>query len=542
MATEFSKEDHERLKKITTTDNKGYRGIKKEVTAYFGVRHQYNQESGELYKQFYPNTKDGEFCGYKVREIPKKFSAIGEVGNDCDLFGQFRFKDSRGKYVLVAAGEIDQLSAYQMLRDYQVNKGNDGYEPIPVVSPSCGETSSHKQLQKLYDWFNRFDRIVLCFDNDKAGKEAVEKAAKVLPKGKVFVMDLSLKDTNEYLQAGKNREWLNVFFNAKPYTPSGIVSSGGLMDKMKEYVKLPKIPLPPFMHKLQDMMAGGIPIKSIINLASASGTGKSTIVDEMTYFWIFNSPYKIGVVTLEADCAQYGINVLSRHVERKINLIHSVEDKLAFLERPEIVEAAEKLWYNEEGKPRWYLVEDRDGGINSIKELVNNLIIACDCKVIILDPLQDVLEGTTTEEQASFMKWQKGMVKSHDVTFINVNHVRKSGNGQKANSAGADLHEEDLFGSSSIFKSGACNLIFMRNKEAEDPIERNTTKMKATKIRWTGVTGYGGDYYYENTSHRMHDLNDWLNKKSFVAIDEITNKEETPGQIVTGGVEFDITD
>jgi hypothetical protein len=67
-------------------------------------------------------------------------------------------------------------------------------------------------------------------------------------------------------------------------------------------------------------------------------------------------------------------------------------------------------------------------------------------------------------------------------------------------------------GSSSIFKSGACNLLFTRNKEAEDEIERNTTKMKASKIRWTGKTGVAGEYYYANESHTMWDKDDWMSK------------------------------
>jgi hypothetical protein len=123
--------------------------------------------------------------------------------------------------------------------------------------------------------------------------------------------------------------------------------------------------------------------------------------------------------------------------------------------------------------------------------------------------LQDILDGMSNEDQAVFLKWMKGMVKSHSVIFINVNHVRKSQGGKQANSTGADLFEEDMQGSSSIFKSGACNLLFTRNKEAEDPIERNTTRMKASKIRWTGHTGVAGEYYYDNMTHTMFDLQDW---------------------------------
>ena len=97
-------------------------------------------------------------------------------------------------------------------------------------------------------------------------------------------------------------------------------------------------------------------------------------------------------------------------------------------------------------------------------------------------------------------------------TFLNVCHTRKTSNGQKSGSTGADLHEEDLMGNSAIYKSAACNLMFSRNKEAEDELEKNTTIMKATKIRWTGKTGIAGKYYYDNEKHRLYDLDDYLNE------------------------------
>jgi predicted nucleotide-binding protein (sugar kinase/HSP70/actin superfamily) len=65
-------------------------------------------------------------------------------------------------------------------------------------------------------------------------------------------------------------------------------------------------------------------------------------------------------------------------------------------------------------------------------------------------------------------------------------------------------------GNSGLYKSAACNLLFSRNKEATDEVERNTTIMKATKIRWTGKTGIAGKYYYDNQKHTLYDLDDWM--------------------------------
>lgn len=529
VGAEFNDEIHQKLKEITSTDSKGLRGIRKDTTNAFGVRHEFDTQTGEVLAQYYPCTMEADndhkfiLTGYKKRTMPKDFKgALGETGRECQLFGQFKFLRNRDKYCLIVGGEVDQLSAFQMLSDYQASRGHN---PIVVVSPTIGETGCEKQIVKQYEWFDRFERIHVCMDNDEAGRKAAEMVCKALPKGKAYLVDLDLKDPNCYIwdaerkqPIDKSRVFIDKFFKATPYTPSGIVGSGNLSEKMKQAVLVPKIPLPPFMKKVQKMMAGGIPLGRIVNLGSASGTGKSTIVDECVYYWVFESPHRIGVVSLESDVDEYGIKILSRHIGQKIDLIEDPQEKYDLLCSPEVEAAQQTLFFKEDGTHRWHLMDERDGGLEDLQAKVMELIISCECKVIILDPLQDILDGMGNEEQAVFMRWQKGLTKSHKVTFININHVRKSGQGGKQNSAGAELFEEDFQGSSSIFKSGACNLLFTRDKGAECEIERNITIMKMTKCRWTGNTGpQAGKYYYDNATHTIHDLEEYLDRNPKVA-------------------------
>lgn len=403
-------------------------------------------------------------------------------------------------------GNCDQLSAYQMLSDYNKKRGSD-FE-IAVVSPTTG-ANCQKQISNNYKFFDSFENIIMCFDNDEPGKKATEKLIKYLPKGKVKILSMSHKDANEYLTKGDEKLFIQDFWNAKKYVPVGIVASNEISEFMREELSVEKIPLPPFMYKLQTMMAGGIPLGRIINLSSASGSGKSTIVDELIYYWIFNSPHKNGVVTLESTVGQYGVKLLSRHLGLKLELMDN-KNALDFVNDEQVKIKEKELFSDENNEPRFYLIDDRDGDVENIQDAIENLIISCDCKVIICDPISDIIASLPLDEQEHFMNWQKGMVKSHGVTFINVCHTRKTSSGQKAGSAGADLHEEDIIGSSSLYKSAACNLMFSRNKEAEDNIERNTITMKATKIRWTGKTGIAGKYYYDIESHTLHDLDDYL--------------------------------
>lgn len=501
-------EDAAKIKSETSVKGNSFRGISDSTYSYFGVRHAFD-EDGEVIEQYYPCTQEGQLVGYKVREVPKNFYSKGRTGADCELFGQFRFNRG-GKYVICVEGEIDQLSAYQMLKEYNDKRGSD-FE-VAVVSPTTG-AQSKKQIAAQYKFFDSFDNVILCLDNDKAGKEATEEIIKYLPKGKVKLMKMKYKDPNEYLSKGEERAFISDFYNAESYVPVGVVGSGSISNSMREEFLLPKIPLPPFMHKLQDMMAGGVPLGRTLNLGSASGTGKSTIVDEIVYFMLFNSPYKVGIVTLESTTGQYGNKLLSRHIGLKLEL-KTNEEALDILNSPVTREKERELFWTEDGNHRFWLVDDRDGGVDNIKDAIQNLVISCGCKVIILDPVHDVIGTLPNEEQESFYAWQKGMNKSHNCTFYNVMHTRKTQSGQKAGSTGADLHEEDISGSSAAYKSAACNLMFGRNKESEDEIERNTTIMKATKIRWTGKTGIAGKYYYDNETHTMYDLDDWLEQNS----------------------------
>lgn len=515
MGFEFNADVHKRIKDRTGLSGKGYRGIPDDISKPLGIRYSYSEENGSVTETYYPCTIDYELSGYKVRKHPKDFASAGPYGKtgiDCDLFMQFKFKNSQGRYVVITSGEHDALAAYTMLKEYNDSRKNE-YGDIPVVSSTVGEAGTAKQLQKHFEWLNRFEKIIYIPDPDKAGRAALDKVAKVVPKGKLFVMSLPLKDPNDMLVNNRQKEFIKAFYEAKPYMPSGIKGSGSLMEDIVKSALTVKIPLPPFMHRLQKMMAGGIPLGVIVNMLSASGTGKSTIVEECVYDWIFNSPYKIGILSLESDSGEYGTKLLSRDVGRKINLIEDINEKIEYLESEYVKSRANRLFYNDDGTDRFILLDDRDGNLDQIKELIMQMVVQCDCRVIVIDPLQDLIASLTNEVQEEFMAWQKGLTKSHKMTFININHARKSGGGKIANSKGADLSEEDIHGSSSIFKSGACNLVFTRDKESECDITRNTTIMKMTKCRWTGNTGpFAGKYFYDNDTHTIHDYDTYMNE------------------------------
>lgn len=502
-------EENEKIKSYTGTDGKGYRGISTATNSFFGVRYEYDEETGEPIKQYVPTTVGGELSGYRTRRFPKDFAGpIGQVGKECDMVFQFRFKTHTGTCI-ISGGETKALATYQMLYENQKQRGKLEYETTAVVCSTLGESGAHKQVQSQYEFFSQFKKIIICMDEDAAGQEAVEQLVKVLPKGKAWIMRMRFKDADDYVKAGKQQEFIQDFLKAKKYVPNGITASTDIEDKMEEFLRKPRLSLPPYLHKLQKKLRGGLPV-CIFNILSASGTGKSTHVDAMTLHWIMNENRKVGIIPMETCEGEYGVNLLSSFSEVKINLFETVDQRVDFIYEDDIVVLKRKLFYNEDGEPRFYIL---DAEAESLQERVEYLIVSLECKIIIIDPIQDVFDMLGEDEQAKFMAWMKGWMKK-GITFVNVNHARKNGTGSKANSKGAELSEEDMMGHSSIFKSGGVNLILMRNKDAESEEEKNTTIMKLSKARGVGDTGMVGKYYYEAEKHKLWDLDDWNAQRS----------------------------
>jgi len=508
----LTQEQADKIKEQTGTDGKGSRDITDESYKAYAVRFKYDEKTGEVTETFYPYTENYKPAGYKIRMIPKDFRSVGKIGKDSELFGQWKWKNGGGKYVLLTAGEVDCISAFQMLEDYRKSRNSD-FDAIPCVSSGIGEAGSYKQVQKHYEWLNTFEQILVCYDQDEAGQKALEKLAEVIPKGKMRVINLPLKDINEMLEKGKEKQFIRCFYDAKPYTPTGVVGSSQLYNAILEEARTEKLAFPPFMKKLNEMTAGGVSLGTIGTISASTGLGKSSVVNECVYHWIFNSPHKIGVVSMEQNKGQYGELMLSRHVRRKLGKMLQ-EDKIEFLQSEEVILKQKELFYNEDGSDRWMVVDDRDGDTESLKAAIEKLIIACNCKVIVVDTISDMFDGLTTDEQAVLMKWQKSIVNRYNVSIINISHQRKAGSGEKDGSQGAMGNESSLHGTSTLIKSSAWILMLARDKMSEDPIERNTTRMGLPKNRGAGETGNAGALYYDAETHMLHDLDEWLNNNT----------------------------
>lgn len=521
--TEYTKEDWLRDKKTYTTDPRGYRGLKKSTCEMYQVHHEFEEIDGvpQVVRQYYPISKEGDFSGVKIRIVhpAKDFRSKGYCKTDCELFGQALFQASTSRWVVIASGEIDALSASQMLNCEEGLLKKDpvsgGYvfPVVPVVSGTAGEASSLKQYKKNYEFLDKFDNIFIIPDKDDKGEEALHKVAQSLPKNKLKVIDLPAKDVNALLQAGRQKDFVRAFWNAKSYSPAGILGSDQLYEKMLEKAQTKKVEFPDFLEKLTEVTGGGMTLGSIVNITGGSGSGKSTLANEIAKHHILKKDYGVGIISLESDAGDYAENLLSAHIQEKLHWINDPQEKLKYLQQDNIKAAAKSLFYNADGSPSFHVIDER-GDYANLQGKIEELIISCDVQIILIDVLSDVFDGESMDFQSKWMSWEKAIVKRYPVTIINVVHTRKPAGGQKSASTGGVMTEEDISGSSTQYKSASLNLIISRNKIAEDETLRNVMTINLFKNRQTGWTGEVCQLYYNSKKHSFTELTKWFDEDS----------------------------
>lgn len=507
-------EENEELKKrITNLDaDFKYRGIRAETLNYFG--HKVEFKNGQPYRIYYPETNP-ELCtderlhtliGYKPRTLPKTFGYgnIGQTGKRNELSGQFRFRNLHGKYILITlGGENDKAAAYQMLKD---GRKQSGYEPIPVVAPTVGESGGVDQIRAQYDFLDQFENIVICGDADKAGRAALKKICDVLPKDKIRVFNCTFKDAHAMLEKGMEKQFVADFFGAEEYGESGIKDSVDALDGVKEFLTAPRISLPPYMHRLQENMRGGVrSTGAIVNIIAHTSSGKTLVCDNLMYHWLFNSPLTPTVVSLERTAEELMIDFVSMHMKKNLSYFQNGQDAWEVISSPEGDKAQKEISVDENGRRRFYIVDERDGNIETLKAQMEKSAKKHGSRLFIIDPLTDLLRSLGNDAQEEFMSWQKYQ-KKNGLVFLNVLHTRKPPVDGDGNAK--FVTEYDALGSGTFVQSADINIVLNRNKNSADLVERNTMYVDMPKCRG-GITGPAAKWYFDMETREQVDYDDW---------------------------------
>lgn len=471
------------------------RGITSITSAKYGV-HTEVKDKFDVVSRYYPITSDGKIVGYKKRSTPKDFIGIGNTKATNELFGQAVFQSGQ-KYLVVTTGEEDAMAFAEVLRS-----GKDSTEYwTPCVSVTAGDGSIIKQFKANYEYINSFEKVILAFDNDEPGQRYVEEAARLLTHGKAFIAKFprDVKDACDLLKQGRGSELKQIFWKAEAFSRVDVLHLEQMWDDFEQEDSNVKIPFPPAWNHLNDMMNGGMERGEISVIGALTSIGKSTIVSNLVYHLIENTPFKVGAMYLEGTKREVVRDLLSLDMGMNLRTADRSLLDMNDLKRRFIDGIAKK---------DKFVFVDHNGSISTdeIFDKFNYLAKAEGCDVIIIDPIQCGVNSSDNAAIISFMDTLLKFAKETNTCVVAVSHMKKPSEENPHS-----VSEYQLMGSSSINQVAFNTILISRDKMNSDPIKKSATKLQLVKCRRTGNTGEAGWLRYDhNTTMLLPMANPYL--------------------------------
>ena len=435
----------------------------------------------------YYNDK-GEHIGNKIRQTKDKRMWVEGELSDAVLFGQNIFTQ-KAKYITICEGEVDAMSAYELMGS-----------KWPSVSIKTGAAGSLRDCKEAFDYLDRFDNVVLCFDMDKQGQEAAEKIAQLFAPNKCKIMRMNHKDANEYLKMGQRETFTQDWWGAKSYTPAGIINLKDLGESLfeEEYCETCLYPWPQMNEKTYGMRTG-----ELITFCSGAGMGKSSITRELIHHILRSTKDNIGILALEEGIKHTAWNIMSVEAESRL-YIKEVREGYSSEQLKEWQDATV-------GSGRIFAF-DHFGSISNdeILSRVRYMAQALDIKWVILDHLSILVSGQEDNDERKsidiLMTKLRSLVEQTGICLLLVSHLRRPA-GDRGHEDGREISLSHLRGSASIGHLSDSVVALERNQQDDDPILSNTTTIRILKNRYTGETGVSTYLFYNRNTGRMTEIN-----------------------------------
>ncbi len=458
------------------------RRLSQETCRKYNVMVEYNA-AGEIAKHIYPyySNDTDEIKATKVRHVKAKdFHVTGDMATNVGLFGQQTCK-GKGKYITITEGEVDALSVSEMFE-----------RKWDVVSLRNGASSAAKEIKENLDFLEGYDNVVVCFDTDKAGQQAVDDIKDLFSPSKLKIVKLPLKDANEMLVANKVRDFTSAWWNAKVYQPDGIIQGSDTWEALTNKIKVKSVPYP--WQGLNVYTKGFRPYE-LVTITSGSGMGKSQMVRELEHYLLNATEDNIGILALEEDVARTALGIMSVHADCPLHLEEDLDTDMVF-----------PIWEETLGTGRYYLF-DHWGSTSEDNLLarVRYMAKALDCKWIILDHLSIVVSAQDNADERkaidAIMTKLRSLVQELGVGLFLVSHLKRTQG--KAHEDGGQISLSELRGSQAIAQLSDMVIGLERDQQDDNPERRNTTTVRVLKNRYSGLTGACCYLKYDNFTGRM---------------------------------------
>ncbi|MCW2317114.1 twinkle protein [Rhodoblastus acidophilus] len=393
--------------------------------------------------------------------------------NNCRLFGHHVFGDKYDRKVVVTEGELDAMSVAQAT-DFK----------FAVVSVGSGAAGAAKHLKKNYLWLDRFEEIILWFDDDEPGQQAAAECAQLFAVGKVRIAKApGYKDASEVLQDNKPGDIESAIYMATAWRPAGIVNAA---DSVAD-VLAPK-PEDPTQwsyhwpwHEVEEMLGPMRPGQVCYHVAG-TGIGKTTGIAEIEYHLLKQDPHlKIAHMGFEDTRRDVKLRLLSIHTSQRLDQNPLPDEQMAILHQ-EVFGGRQVELFDP---------ETAEWTVDAILGYVRYCAKALDCKIIFIDPLTFIAAGLSLgdDERRALDKASRdlaAMAKELSV-HLQVTHHLKRPDGT-AHEEGAATSLNEVRGSGGIANFATFVIGHERNQQAEGELAL-VTQLRSLKNRPRGRTG-----------------------------------------------------
>jgi twinkle protein len=397
----------------------------------------------------------------KIRKLPKDFYTSQKTkGKKLQLFGQDIF--TRAKRLLITEGELDALSAYQMLEKYRV----------ACVSLPLG--ANVKTLMDNLEYLKGFKEIFVSVDQDDAGKTVARDIANLIPQARF--LKLSEKDANDMLTSGKQAEFVSAFFDANVYKPEFIVRVSDVLTKVLERPTMGiKWPWP----TLTKMTYGRNPGQGMY-VGAGVKQGKSEFINELVAFDV-KAGRKIAVLKYEEPPVATVKRVAGKidgMFYHKPGVVYNDADLLRTVNSLEPY----LYMYPAFGKATW----------ESTKEFIRYVALS-GCSTVVLDPITKLtnhLNSSETETELRKLSDELAcMAQDMGFYYIVTCHLKAPTSGVP-HERGGKVQSYQFRGSRSMMENCFYLLGIERNKDPDlTPDEINTSTFVLLEDRNFGSTG-----------------------------------------------------
>lgn len=454
------------------------RGISEETCKHFGytvgciTEEEFGRMGPSTQKQFPVGTRvqlapyydeSGRIVAQKMRSASKDFGVAGRLKNALPLFGQHLWRDG-GRKVVITEGELDAMSVSQL----QGNKW-------PVVSVPNGADGAKKSLSEAIEWLERFDEVILMFDQDDPGRKAVDDCAALFTPGKCKVARLPLKDANEMLQAGRGEEVIKAIWDAKEFRPDGILSVADVYEEAIAEVLMGA----PWWSPTLTALTYGRREGECYAFGAGTGIGKTDWFTQSIVYDATVLGLKAGLLYLE----QPPVETVRRLAGKLIGVPIHIPGKSTHEQR---VAAVGQLrdddrisLYNSFGGTKW----------ENVKSKIRYMVVAQGCKSIYLDHLTALVSQEEDERKAldAIMDELASLALELKCYLHFISHLTRPPAGATPHEEGGRVKQAQFRGSNAIGMWSHFMFGLERNTQAEaGDDDYQVTTFRVVKDRYTG--------------------------------------------------------